>query len=82
MTYTVLLGIDIKLRVCVDSKDLMDTLTKCHEPTDKSLKADAQLIRYEFETNKVNWMTLTPGKLNPPEMLPSATLLWLNLFSL
>ena len=69
MSLKLLLGIHVDLRVCVDSKDLWDTLTTCHEPTDKSVRADVNVIRYEFETHKVNFMSWIPGKLNMSDPL-------------
>lgn len=62
--YETLLSIKIDLRVAVDSKDLWDSLSSCHEPTDKSVKADVNVIRFEFETKNVNYMTWISGKLN------------------
>ena len=58
-----------KLKICFDSKDLWDSLTNCHEPTDKSVKANVNVIRYEFETKKVSQMTCIPGKINPSDDL-------------
>lgn len=53
----VLLNGDVSLRICVDSKDLWDSLTTCHKRTDKSVRADVNVIRYEFETKSVQNMT-------------------------
>jgi len=61
--------VQTKLRVCVDSKDLQDSLATCHEPTDKSVRADVSVIRHEFETQNVSVMTWIPGKLNPVDTL-------------
>lgn len=45
-----LLNIEFILEVCVDSKYLWDSLSSCHEPTDKAVKADVNVTRYEFHT--------------------------------
>lgn len=60
----VLLKAEIPVIVVVDSKDLFDSLTSCHVPEDKCIRADVQLIRYYFETQKVNKMLWIPGSLN------------------
>lgn len=52
-SFLALLNVETKLQVCVDSKDLWDSLTTCHESTDKSVKANVSVIRYEFETKNV-----------------------------
>jgi len=81
-----LLNVEAKLRICVDSKDLWDSLTTCHEPTDKSVKSDVNVIRYEFETKHVSYMTWIPGRINPADVLtkkdsPMVDPLQLMLFS-
>jgi len=62
--YETLLKSKLDLRIAVDSKDLWDSLSSCHEPTDKSVRADVNVIRFEFETKNVTNMTWIPGKLN------------------
>ena len=41
----------------------------CHEPADKPVQADVNVIRFEFETKKVAFMTWIAGKLNPADVL-------------
>lgn len=67
--YETLLGIEIDLSVIVDSKDLYDTLSTCQNSTDRSVRADVSVIRYEFETEKVNSMIWIPEKLNIADAL-------------
>jgi len=64
-----LLRVQTKLRVCVDSKDLWDSLATCHAPTDKCVRADINVIRYEFETENASVMTWIPGNINPVNAL-------------
>lgn len=66
--YETLLGIEIDLSVIAVSKDLYDTLSTCRNSTDRSIRADS-VIRYEFETEKVNSMIWIPGKLNIADAL-------------
>ena len=81
-----LINVEVKLRICVDSKDLWDSLTTCHEPTEKSIKADVNVIQYAYETRNISCMTWIPGKLNPADVLtekdsPMVNTLQLMLFS-
>ena len=69
----------------MDSKDLRDSLSSCHESTDKSVKADVNVIKYEFESKNVSYMTWITGKLNPADVVtkkdsPMVKLLQLILF--
>lgn len=58
--FLLFLNVETKLQVCVDSRYLWYSLTTCHEPTEKSVKADANIFRYEFATKKVSSMTWIP----------------------
>lgn len=58
------LGINIDLNECLDSKDLFDTLSTYHAATDKSIGRDISSIQYEFETRKINWIMWVTGKKN------------------
>jgi len=62
--YNHLLNIEVEVGIAVDSMDLWNTLTTCHEPNDKSVCADVKVIRYEFETKNISWMRWIPGKIN------------------
>ena len=48
------LGFKGHRRNIIDSKDLWTTLTTCIETTDKSVKGDVNVIRYEFETKNIS----------------------------
>lgn len=61
---SILLSAQIPVTVVADSKDLFDSLTSCHVPEDKSIRADVQLIRYYFETRQIHKMVWVPGSLN------------------
>eukprot|EP00178_Gracilaria_changii_P001336 TRINITY_DN1187_c0_g1_i1.p1 TRINITY_DN1187_c0_g1~~TRINITY_DN1187_c0_g1_i1.p1 ORF type:complete len:639 (-),score=88.06 TRINITY_DN1187_c0_g1_i1:5196-7112(-) len=62
--FSKLLDVEVSLLVVVDSKDLFDTLSTCRNATDRSIRADVSVIRYEFETYQVSRMSWIPGKLN------------------
>ena len=53
----------------VDSKDLWDTVSTCHLPTDRSIRSDIALLRYYYETKKIDRMIWVPGSLNLAEPL-------------
>jgi len=61
---TRLLGINVELIVIVDSKDLYTSLSTQRNSIDRSIRADVNVIRFEFETNSVNEMVWVPGSLN------------------
>lgn len=54
----------IDLIVALDSKDLFGTMSPCCNSVDCSIRGDVSLIKYEYETHKVNQVTWIPGKLN------------------
>ena len=62
--YKALLGVHIDLQLVVDSKDLYDSLSTCRNSIDRSIRVDVSVIRYEFETHKVNKISWIPGKVN------------------
>lgn len=62
--YHILLGVQVDLVIALDSKDLFETLSTCRNSIDSSIRADVNVIRYEFETHKVNRIVLIPGKIN------------------
>jgi len=59
-----LLNIEIELVIILDSKDLFDTLSTCRNATDRSIRADVNVIRFEFETRAVSRMIWTTGATN------------------
>lgn len=81
-----LLGIDVPLIVATDSKDLYSSLSTQRNSIDKSIRADVNVIRFEFETMAVNTMVWIPGKCNPADPgtkrdSPLAEVLQLMLFT-
>ncbi|PXF49341.1 hypothetical protein BWQ96_00915 [Gracilariopsis chorda] len=64
-----LLAVKVDLFVVVDSKDLFDTLSTCRNATDRSIRAEVSVIRYEFETHNVSQIIWIPGKLNLADLL-------------
>lgn len=63
-TYTILLSNKIPLSIVVDSKYLFTSLSRFRVPEDKSIRADVQLIRYNFETRKLHRFIWIEGKQN------------------
>ena len=59
-----LLGIKIELIVVTDSKDLYNSLSTQRNATDRSVRADVNVIRYELETNSVDHIVWIPGRVN------------------
>lgn len=81
-----LLNYPVDLTIVLDSKDLYDTIFTFRLPTDRSIRGDVALIRYEFETRKVSRMIRVPGKMNSSDPLtkqdsPLVSSLQLTLFS-
>ena len=68
-TLNILLTDGIHLVVVVDCKDLFTSLSTCRNPVDKSMRADVSLIRYNYETRRLNRLIWTPGSLNPADVL-------------
>jgi len=63
-TYERILGVSVGLFVVVDSNDLWETISTCRTPTDKSIRSDVCLIRYEFETKSLSRLIWIPGSSN------------------
>ena len=83
--YKTLLGIEVHLCVVLDSKDLFLSLSTCRTPEDKSIRADVQILRYNFERHYLNRLIWIPGSLNIADSLtkkdsPLAETLQLMLF--
>lgn len=81
-----LLRTEVSLVVCVDSKDMFETLSTCHGSMDKNIRADVVEIKYEFETRNVKRMIWISGKINLSDRLtkydsPLATSLRLLFFN-
>ena len=74
--YEELIGVQTELWIILDSKDLYETLTTCRNATDRSVRGDVSLIRYEFETQNVSRMIWIPGSTNlaDPGTKPNSSL--------
>lgn len=62
--YSILLGQHVDLIIAVDSKDLFQSLSTQRNSIDKSIRADVNVIRHEFEVRNISSMIWLPGKLN------------------
>lgn len=62
--YAELLDLEIKLRLCVDSKDQFASLSSSKKFIDKSIPGDFGCIRYEFQTGAVDKFSWKPGTTN------------------
>lgn len=61
--YRKLLNMEIQVMVVLDPKDLFTTLSTCRRSVDRSIRENVNVIRFEFETQKVNPISWIPGKL-------------------
>ena len=59
-----ILGINVKLLVATESKDLFNSLSTQRNSIDKLIRADVNLIRFEYETHSVNTVVWISGKCN------------------
>lgn len=62
--YSELLDMDIRVRLCVDSKDLFTSLSTQRNSIDRSIRGDVGCIRYEFQTGAVEKISWIPGTTN------------------
>lgn len=67
--YSELFNMNIKVRLCVDSKDLFTSLSTQRLSVDRSIRGDVGVIRYEFQTGVVDRITWIPGKVNIADVL-------------
>jgi len=58
------LGIKIHLTIVVDSKDLYTSLTTQRNSIDRSIRADVNIIRFEYEVGNVDEIVWIPGSTN------------------
>ena len=81
-----LLNMEIKLILAVDSNNLYEALSTSHTSSDRSIRGEVGVIRYEFETHNVDQIRWIPGKVNLSDALtkPNSSLteaLQLSLFT-
>jgi len=62
--YESVLNMKLDLVIVVDSKDLYDTISTCRLATDRSIRGDISLMRYDFETHKITRMVWIKGTTN------------------
>ena len=62
--YESVLNMKLDLVIVVDSKDLYDTISTCRLATDRSIRGDISLMRYDFETHKITRMVWIKGSTN------------------
>lgn len=67
--YSLLPETNVRLFVVVDSKDLFDPLLTCRAPGDKTIRADVQLLRYNFEAHSLNKLIWIQCSANSADLL-------------
>ena len=60
---------NIKLCLCVDSKDLFTSLSTQRNWIDRSIRGDVGCIRFEFQTGTVEKTSWKPGRVNLDDSL-------------
>ena len=63
-TLSLLLGLFVELIVILDSKDLYTSLSTQRQSINRSVRADVNFIRYEFEVGNADRICWVPGRLN------------------
>lgn len=63
-----ILGFKLQLTVITDSKDLYTSLSTQRNSVDKSIRADVNVIRFEYETHAVDTVAWIPGRTNPADV--------------
>lgn len=60
-------AIKVRLIVAVDSKDLYTTLSTLRNATDRFIRADVNMVRFDFETGNIDEVVWIPGSVNPAD---------------
>lgn len=63
--YSELINVEVKLIVCVDSKDLFTSLSTQRLSLDRSIRGDVSSIRFEFETGTVDQIICQARSIYP-----------------
>ena len=63
-TFSLLLDLSVELIFILDSKDLYTSLSTQRQSIDRSVRADVNYIRYQFEVGNANRICWVPGRLN------------------
>lgn len=66
LAYSELMDMEIKFKLCVDSRDLFTSLSTQRNSIDRSIRGDVACITYEFETGTVESISWIPGKITFP----------------
>lgn len=61
---SILLRMPIRLLIALDSRDLFTSLSTQRNSIDKSIRADVNVIRYEYETINADEIIWIPGRVN------------------
>ena len=85
-TYSEVLSMDVRVKLCVDSKDLFTSLSTQRNSVDRSIRGDVASIRFEYQVGNVSDIIWIPGKTNLADALtktdsPLTSALILTLFS-
>ena len=67
-TLKILLAGGVHLIVVFDCKNLFTLLSTCRNPVNKSMRANVSLIRFNYETRRLNRLIWTPGSLSPADV--------------
>lgn len=59
-----LLGLPIRLIVALDSRDLFTSLSTKRNSVDKSIRAEVNVIRFEYETGNADEIVWIPSRVN------------------
>ena len=59
-----LLNLNIGLWIAVDWKELFSTMSSCRLGTDRSIRGDVSLIRFEFAKKTISQMIWVPENIN------------------
>ena len=63
-----MLGITVKLIIVTDSKNVYNLVSTQRNATDRSVRADVNVIRFYFETKAADEMVWIPGRKNLAEV--------------
>ena len=55
---------DVKLNLCVDSKDLFSSVSTQRNSIDQFIRGDVSSIRFTFHTGSVKKISWVPGNIN------------------
>lgn len=65
--YAQLLGLRVELIAVLDCKDIYTSQSTQFQSIDRSVRADANLIRYQFEVGNSDQICWISGRLNPAD---------------